>query len=75
MEGWVNFVSATSCYAMLRFEYGTGATSVAIMDIPARAAIAGLVTNVDKPLALTLRWGTAASSTLTVQGACIQRWA
>jgi hypothetical protein len=75
MEGWVNFVSTTSCYAMLRFEYGTGATSVAIMDIPARAAITGLVTSRNTVLALTLRWGTAAANTLTVQGANIQRWA
>jgi Pectate lyase superfamily protein len=75
MEAWVNFVSASSCYGMLQFHYGTGATSVAIMDIPATTAISGLVTSVAKALALTVKWGAGSPSTLTVQGANIQRWA
>jgi hypothetical protein len=75
MEGWVNFVSATSCYGRLRFDYGTGATSVTTMEIPATAAATGLVTSTDKVLAVTLKWGTAGANAFTVQGASVQRWA
>lgn len=73
MEGWVNFLSATSACAMLRFEYGTAATSVTVMDIPATATVTGLATSTARDLVLTLKWGKAGSS-FTVQGASAQRW-
>ncbi len=74
MEGWVNFVSATSCYAMLHFEYGTGATSVTILELPATAEVTGLPTSADTALTLTLKWSKAGASAFTVQGATAHRW-
>ena len=51
---------------MLHFEYGTGATSVTILELPATAAVTGLPTSADTALALTLKWSKAGANTSTV---------
>ena len=73
MESWVKFVSATSCYAMLHFEYGTGATSVAILELPAPAEVTGLATGTGTLLALTLKWSKTGANAFTVQGTSASR--
>jgi hypothetical protein len=73
VEFWLQFVSTTSAYCSLNFDYPTGPTATTRLTLSSPGAVT-LVTSANEVLEATFKWSAAsASNTWTIQGGAISR--